>query len=81
MSFLTEWALAVHRAVWFPLLWMTGLEADAVGEPLLDEATTAISANNVDGATANCPGCRSDRPSRKPRHGVSCSSPRVTRRA
>lgn len=22
MSFLTEWVLAVHRAVWFPLLWI-----------------------------------------------------------
>jgi hypothetical protein len=29
MSFAAEWILAVHRAVWFPVLWATGLEAAA----------------------------------------------------
>lgn len=81
MSFLTEWVLAVHRAVWFPVLWMTGLEARAIGDPLLDEATTAISANNVNGATAHCPGCRSARPrlSRKP--GMALAAPLPVSRA
>lgn len=26
-NFLTEWALQWVRAFWFPLFWMTGLEA------------------------------------------------------
>jgi len=28
MSFVSEWILAVHRAIWFPVLWSVGLEAD-----------------------------------------------------
>jgi hypothetical protein len=38
MSFATEWALAIHRAVWFPVLWLTGLEAPAIETPFLDGA-------------------------------------------
>ena len=38
MSFVTEWALAIHRAVWFPVLWLTGLEAPANETPFLDDA-------------------------------------------
>ena len=29
LSFAGEWILAVHKAIWFPLLWATGLEAAA----------------------------------------------------
>jgi len=29
MSFAGEWILAVHKAIWFPVLWATGLEAAA----------------------------------------------------
>lgn len=32
--FWVEWAMAVHRAVWFPLNWSLGLEAPAVPAPL-----------------------------------------------
>jgi len=35
MSLATEWALAVHRAVWFPVFWLTGLEAPAEDDPFL----------------------------------------------
>jgi hypothetical protein len=38
MSFATEWALAIHRAVWFPVLWLTGLEAPANETPFLEGA-------------------------------------------
>lgn len=30
MSFMSEWALAVHRAVWFPLYWLVGLEREGI---------------------------------------------------
>ena len=33
MKFWIEWALAIHRAVWFPLLWGSGLERSAVEAP------------------------------------------------
>ena len=33
-SFFTEWALAVHRAVRFPLPWLARLEAEAVEVPV-----------------------------------------------
>lgn len=33
MKFWIEWALAIHRAVWFPLLWTSGLERSAVDAP------------------------------------------------
>jgi hypothetical protein len=33
MNFWIEWALAVHRAIWFPLHWVTGLEQPAVELP------------------------------------------------
>lgn len=62
MSFLTEWALAVHRAVWFPVLWMTGLEARAVGDPLLDERL-ATPAPRLRSAATSCPGPRRAQPS------------------
>ncbi|HVP05942.1 MAG TPA: hypothetical protein VMT90_09730 [Dehalococcoidia bacterium] len=32
-KFWLEWALAIHRAVWFPVLWATGLERAAVDAP------------------------------------------------
>jgi hypothetical protein len=33
MNFWTEWALAVHRAVWFPLNWTLGLERPGINAP------------------------------------------------
>lgn len=30
MGFVTEWILAINRAVWFPALWLLGLEARPV---------------------------------------------------
>ena len=30
MNFFAEWILAVHRAIWFPALWLSGLEATPV---------------------------------------------------
>lgn len=30
MIFFHEWILAVHKAIWFPVLWMTGLEATPI---------------------------------------------------
>ena len=68
MSFLTEWVLAVHRAVWFPLLWMTGLEAQAIGDPVLDERLEAPATRQPSSATS-CPRRRRAQPSR--RSGVS----------
>jgi hypothetical protein len=34
MNFYIEWALAVHRAVWFPLNWALGLERPPEEIPL-----------------------------------------------
>lgn len=34
MRFWAEWALAVHRAVWFPFNWVTGLERQGVALPV-----------------------------------------------
>jgi hypothetical protein len=34
MNFFIEWALAVHRAVWFPVFWTLGLERPAIEVPL-----------------------------------------------
>jgi hypothetical protein len=34
MNFWIEWALAIHRAVWFPLNWTLGLERPGVAVPL-----------------------------------------------
>lgn len=34
MQFWLKWMLAVHRAVWFPLHWVTGLERRSVAMPV-----------------------------------------------
>ena len=34
MNFFLEWALAVHRAVWFPFNWAIGLERPALQAPI-----------------------------------------------
>ena len=34
MNFFLEWALAVHRAYWFPLNWALGLERPGIEAPL-----------------------------------------------
>jgi hypothetical protein len=34
MNFWIEWALAVHRAVWFPLNWTLGLERPGIELPV-----------------------------------------------
>jgi hypothetical protein len=33
MRFWIEWALAIHRAVWFPAIWALGLERPAIEAP------------------------------------------------
>ena len=33
MKFWIEWALAIHRAIWFPVIWATGLERPAIEAP------------------------------------------------
>ena len=30
MEFMVEWWLTVHRAVWFPVLWATGLDQPGI---------------------------------------------------
>jgi hypothetical protein len=40
--FFIEWALAVHRAIWFPVFWSLGLERPAIEVPL--ELGIAVSA-------------------------------------
>jgi hypothetical protein len=40
MNFFIEWALAVHRAIWFPVFWSLGLERPGIEVPL--EAGLAI---------------------------------------
>jgi hypothetical protein len=69
MSFATEWALAIHRAVWFPLLWMTGLEARALEAPFINEATamTGTSAGAVSHGGESCLGARTSRSTAKHR--------------
>ncbi|HSP54002.1 MAG TPA: hypothetical protein VLS25_00310 [Dehalococcoidia bacterium] len=77
MSFATEWALAVHRAVWFPLLWMTGFEGRAMEAPflameapLIDEAAamTGTVARPTSHGAKSCLGTRDSRcPQRRPR--------------
>ncbi|HSP55258.1 MAG TPA: hypothetical protein VLS25_06680 [Dehalococcoidia bacterium] len=69
MSFATEWALAIHRAVWFPLLWMTGLEARAMEAPFIDEATviTRTAAGCAVDASKSCLGTRASRSTAKRR--------------
>jgi hypothetical protein len=34
MNFFLEWALAVHRAVWFPVNWALGLERPPMQAPM-----------------------------------------------
>lgn len=34
MNFWIEWALAVHRAVWFPFNWTLGLERPGMEVPV-----------------------------------------------
>jgi hypothetical protein len=34
MNFFIEWALAVHRAIWFPVFWSLGLDRPGVEAPL-----------------------------------------------
>jgi hypothetical protein len=44
MNFFIEWALAVHRAIWFPVFWTLGLDRPAIEVPLeigVELATTA----------------------------------------
>jgi hypothetical protein len=31
--FLAEWLIAMHKAAWFPLIWLLGLEATSVSLP------------------------------------------------
>jgi len=31
MSLSSEWSLAIHRAIWFPVLYAMGLEGEGVG--------------------------------------------------
>lgn len=33
MRFWIEWALAIHRAVWFPAIWALGLERPGIDAP------------------------------------------------
>ncbi|MEK7247506.1 MAG: hypothetical protein AAB092_03445 [Chloroflexota bacterium] len=33
MKFWIEWALAIHRAIWFPMIWASGLEQQAIEAP------------------------------------------------
>jgi hypothetical protein len=40
MNFFIEWALAVHRAIWFPVFWTLGLDRPATDIPL--EIGTAV---------------------------------------
>jgi hypothetical protein len=54
MNFFIEWALAVHRAIWFPVFWSLGLDRPGVEIPLeigMELATTAPAAS-VAGAAA-----------------------------
>jgi hypothetical protein len=46
MRFWIEWALAVHRAVWFPLSWTLGL--DRPGVELPTELAPHIAAGEAD---------------------------------
>ena len=34
MSVASEWVLAVHRFIWYPLLYAMGLERDAIDVPI-----------------------------------------------
>ena len=34
MSLASEWMLAVHRAIWFPVFYAMGLERDAIEAPI-----------------------------------------------
>jgi hypothetical protein len=65
MSFATEWALAVHRAVWFPVFWLTGLEAAAEEDPFL--GYTRLSPAD---RASSCLGKRSARSNRRSRSHI-----------
>ena len=69
MSFATEWALAIHRAIWFPLLWMTGLESRAIEAPFIDEATamSGTPAGPPSRGAKSCLGTRAPRSTAKRR--------------
>lgn len=41
MGFVTEWILAVNRGVWFPALWLTGLEARPLEAANFDDLRNA----------------------------------------
>lgn len=58
MTFLMEWWLAVHRAVWFPALWATGLDRPGV------EVNDYGLADNVSEVSPRCPAPRRRRHSR-----------------
>ena len=34
MSLASEWILAVHRAIWFPVFYALGLERDGIEAPI-----------------------------------------------
>ena len=78
MSFATEWALAIHRAVWFPVLWLTGLEAPAIEAPFPNGPPSSATC-----PPGSCPAARSTgkyrphmRPTRAVRKAKSAASAR-----
>lgn len=48
--FWCEWMLAVHRAVWFPFNWATGLERPGVAPPV-EFAPALMTAPSTTGRT------------------------------
>lgn len=74
MSFATEWALAIHRAVWFPVLWLTGLEAQAIEAPFPESAPASRAAS-----AASCPARRSSRSTGQRSHMRSTTAARKAR--
>jgi hypothetical protein len=44
MSMLSEWALAIHRAVWFPVMYAAGLEREPIEVP---EAFAPVAAGQL----------------------------------
>lgn len=42
MSLVSEWMLAVHRAIWFPVLYALGLERDGIEAPIVGAYLTGL---------------------------------------
>jgi hypothetical protein len=38
MNFLAEWSMAIHKAIWFPFFWLTGLESPPVDPGWLSDS-------------------------------------------